>query len=133
MSRRLPKSALFWLSACVIWCLLVFWLSISADPPQVRIPLLDWDKLQHGTAYALLALFAGKSLRYLRFSPGRSWILAGAFALAFGILMEYLQFAMGRGRMAEPGDILADAIGVGLVCLVAILGGRWLAAGEPDA
>lgn len=119
------KSALGWFLAWLTWCLLVLWLSLTGQPPRMQVPLLSWDKLQHGGAYALLTLFAGKTLECLLPGIRRPWTLAAGFALAFGGIIEYLQYATARGRVAETGDLVADALGIGLVWLGAVLWRRW--------
>lgn len=121
MSRNLKKSAYLWLFGCAAWSLLVLWLSLTPHPPRFHMPLLSWDKFQHGGSYALLTLLAGGSAGALR--PGRrgNWLLAGGSALVFGSLIEGLQYLTHEGRTADFRDILANATGILSVCLLAAL------------
>jgi len=113
------KSTLFWLSGCLAWAGLVFWLSLTPHPPRLKSALLSWDKFQHCMAYLLLTLLAGNSA--LRLWPRQRfvWLLAGATALLFGCLIEGLQFLGGRGRVADLDDVLANTVGITIACLAA--------------
>ena len=77
------------------------------------------DKIIHLSTYALLYICA-----WLAF-PGDllSWMLHGGL-LAYGLLIEGLQ-SLTSYRSAELADILANATGLGLGCLVlSLLAGR---------
>jgi len=125
LTQPFGKSPRLWLAGCTGWALLVLWLSLIPHPPRFSMPLLSWDKFQHAGAYALLTLLAGKSAVPLR--PGRrgNWLLAGSCVLAFGALIEGLQFLTGEGRTADFRDILANATGILAACLLVALWQRW--------
>lgn len=71
------------------------------------------DKVEHGIAYAVLGLLGGAGWRR------RAWRVILGLA-AFGVAIETLQ-AFSPGRSPDPLDVLADIIGAGLGCGLAIL------------
>lgn len=75
----------------------------ARDLPPVGIS----DKLEHGGAYALLAAGAVQLFR-----RRASWGMVCVMLVFLGIGLEYLQGAMGLGRMADRADALANTIGV---------------------
>lgn len=103
----------------------------AANLPDIRV----WDKFEHAFAYfALAAWFGGvvKPDRYLRL----------ALALVgLGIAVEIAQGAMGVGRTADMRDVLANASGIALGLIIAVLGvsgwmrvtERWLGVAIPTA
>lgn len=121
LPRKPLTSATFWILAFLVWSSLVVWLSLIDHPPRLSGRLLGWDKFQHAMAYALLTFLAGNSWRYLGLGRRAGWAGAAGFALAFGIVMELLQYAKGSVRLADPLDVLADGVGIAAVLL-----GVWL-------
>ncbi len=102
----------------ISWMVLLGWLSLMSSPPQVP-GLFGWDKLQHAVAYGLLAwLMAYVMLSSKKFRPSATWWSAGLCALLFGAGMELLQQAMHAGRAAEWQDLVADALGILLACVI---------------
>ena len=75
----------------------------ARDLPPVGIS----DKLEHGAAYAVLAAGAVHL-----FQRRASWGMVCVMLVFLGIGLEYLQGAMGLGRMADRADALANTIGV---------------------
>ncbi len=101
------------------YVLLLTWLYVAAvlylslAPLPAGIPLFPYvDKLEHFLAYALMmALFA-----WVYIKP--RWRLAHAvFCLGLGVIIEFMQKAGGL-REFELGDMLANALGVGLCLLI---------------
>ena len=88
------------------WCGvgLLLLLSLMPAPPDIAGPL-GWDKAQHTLAYATLTLWFWQA-----YQPGWRWVL---FFLVLGAGVELLQAWSGY-RSAELGDMLANAIGVGI-------------------
>ena len=85
---------------------LVVYLSLMHNPPQLDV--MQGDKLQHAAAYAALMLwFAHLSPR-----PSRR-IIAATLIVGLGIGMEFAQGATDY-RAFSYGDMLADAVGVGI-------------------
>lgn len=99
------------------WGLCLLWLSLTPAPPQPP-GIFGWDKLQHVAAIGVLSLLAGWSLATLPRISCRAWGIAAIFSIAFGGLIEILQWAFTDSRSAEIGDILADATGAGIVYLL---------------
>ncbi|MEM7611352.1 MAG: VanZ family protein [Pseudomonadota bacterium] len=92
--------------------------------PETRAPVTvgSYDKLAHLVGFFGLALwFAGVYRREYYV-----WVVLAL--LAFGALTEYLQFAFTRSRSGDLVDFAADAIGIALAMVVALLGAdRWCA------
>lgn len=104
------------LSAVFLSALLpAFWLRASG---ALRM-LLDFDKVAHGAAFALLAVwFSGQ------YAP-RSWWRIALGLCAFGILIELCQ-RMTTYRSAEWFDLYADVAGIAVGLLLAFAGmGGW--------
>jgi VanZ family protein len=77
-------------------------------PPPV--PDTGWDKLNHLLAFAG-PMFAGLAARH---RPGaRSAIVLGATLVVWGATLEALQGLL-PPRHADPADLLADAVGIGI-------------------
>lgn len=91
--------------------------ALSLMPGQ-KLPVTGIsDKIQHGTAYALLALwFAGIYPR------SRYWLIAIALFL-LGVGIEFAQGAMSLGREADLRDVLANSSGIAVGLMLAWL---WL-------
>jgi VanZ family protein len=85
---------------------LVIWGSLMRNPPQVELPIPQFDKLEHFGAYLLMTAWFAAAY------PGRKrglWIAAAFIAL--GGLIEILQGLSGY-RDAEWLDWAADCLGV---------------------
>lgn len=82
------------------------------------------DKVQHLLAYAAMALWFGGLL-----APQR-YLWLGLLLLALGLAIEVVQGAMGLGREASVGDVIADAGGVAAGLALCMAGlrhwARWL-------
>lgn len=96
----------------------VSYLALTPDPP----PYIDtgWDKANHLLAFGALAFTAMQAFAPSRWKPG-----AVALALlVYGFLIELLQ-SLVPGRFGEFGDVLADALGIGLGLTLAWAAQRW--------
>jgi VanZ family protein len=80
------------------------------DLPDIHL----WDKLEHGVAFAALALWFGCVV------VRRDILWLGIGLVVFGGLIEILQGWMGLGRDADVRDLLADALGITLGLLMAV-------------
>lgn len=101
-----------------IWIAIIFWLSLAPSPPRLG-GLLGWDKLQHGLAYGLLAWLLSWVLVYRRSGFNRqAWWQSWLLTCLFGGILEILQMMMHNGRTAEWGDLLADATGALISCVI---------------
>ena len=105
------------LFAPLAWIAALLWLSLTPTPPQIP-GVLGWDKLQHCGAYALLTLLVAQFLLYLSLHPGKACRVALLVAVCFGALMEVAQLLAYTGRAAEWWDLLADAVGALLACVI---------------
>ena len=94
---NLPGAFLLALSTVTVFALL--------PPSAVPSGLHFWDKLQHGLAYATLALLGGISF------PHRLLLLAAGLAF-HGAAIEFMQGALTTTRHADPADWLADCMGI---------------------
>jgi VanZ family protein len=107
-----------WIALSTVLLAAVFFACLKPDfgPPAPA----GFDKVEHMTAYVLLALwFTGLVSR------GRYWAV-GAGLMALGLLIEVLQWLMNLGRSAEALDMLANTLGVGVGIAIALLAtGGW--------
>jgi len=102
--------ARLWFAASAVLIVLVIYGSLGGGL-QAR-GLLGFDKLQHFGTYCLLAVwFTGLISR-------RHYWKAALALVCLGLGMELLQQLMRRGRIGEPLDMAANALGV--ACGVAL-------------
>lgn len=80
---------------------------LGAQPVAVNLIHTPWDKLVHGTIFALLACGIGLASGL---NGGRMLIVAATGTLLVGVLDEWHQMYL-PGRHAGWDDLLADAIG----------------------
>ena len=105
-----------WRWALLLLAGLVGALALMPAPPQQMD--LGWDKLNHVSAFAVLAVCAVFGWR----SSRAAWLTVLLALLAYGGAIELLQLQV-PNRSGEWGDLGADAIGIGLGALLALL---WL-------
>jgi VanZ family protein len=92
----------------------------SLSPAPVLSVLGDYDKVEHFSAYLFLALWF--TALYPR---SRYWLVAMAL-LALGLSMEVMQHVMALGRFADPRDMAANAAGILLGSVLAVVAtGGW--------
>jgi VanZ family protein len=92
------------------WLCLLAVLVLALVPAPPAIITTGWDKTNHVLAFAVSAL-----LGCVAFARRTLWVLVGL--LAFGGLIEVLQ-SFTPTRTADWGDLLADAVGLALGCLL---------------
>jgi len=97
----------------------ILWLSLDSDPPMPSWTFLSWDKFQHALAYAVLSLAVGGALQHFFRSPWKTWTMAFALSLSYGVGIEFLQKYLTHNRQFEFLDILADALGAFLAAFCA--------------
>lgn len=91
-----------------LWMLAVAVVVVASLLPARELPSLGvGDKWEHFLGYAVLA--AGAVQLYRR---RLSWAFMGVVLVLLGIGLEYVQGAMGLGRVADRGDALANTLGV---------------------
>ena len=83
----------------------ILWLALSANPPRAA-GLFDFDKLNHLTAFFVLALLTEYAFPSVTVSAQKLVPLLG-----FGLLIEVLQYWVGY-RYFEWLDVAADAAGI---------------------
>jgi hypothetical protein len=109
-----------WLTGAV---LLVAAVLVGALSPQATLPATGFDdRTEHVVAFLTLTLwFAGMTRRRV-YAPLCAWLLG------FGAGIEAMQRLTAWGRVADPFDFAADAIGVALGLALALAGlGGWMA------
>lgn len=94
----------FWLGNGWFGIALLFYLSLTPQPPEISVE--HGDKFGHALAYAMLMYWWAQLLVSTR---QRRWLVAGLIGL--GIAIEYVQGWTGL-RTFDYFDMLADAVGV---------------------
>lgn len=108
----------------------ILWLTLAPQPtPDLDIPLFPGiDKVAHALMFFALALTlwfdCGRRGHIWRSPAPRICLLCAAASLATGILIEWLQRAMGLGRSFEWLDMAADSAGCLLALLLMLAAGR---------
>ncbi len=110
-----------WLSSFVPSLLLtgtIFFLGLSADGPDVALPVAWADKVKHALAFWVLGYSYLRTAKTVlpRWEVSRRRRLAAMVAVSVGAVLELLQ-ALLPYRTAEWGDLLADILGVGAALL----------------
>jgi len=122
LARRLPGPL------TLLWAAVMLVLTLTPAQEMPRTPawkFLSFDTAAHAGVFAVLAGLAGLWARQRpRLRYPASLVLAGC--LAFGALIEGLQYAMQLGRHAEWTDLLSDGIGAALGLALAVTAGRRL-------
>ena len=104
-----------------VYLTILFWLSLTPDPPTPEIELLAWDKMQHALAYGLLTAVGGWVFLAHISSRWKIWLGAALFAVLCGGLLEILQGLLTRTRQPDILDLLADGVGIVIVAVVGLL------------
>lgn len=107
LPSRFPRPLRLGLYALAVVILLVLCLTPSEDLPDPG----TGDRFEHMAAWFTLTL-SGYVL-----APRRVLVIP-AFALAYGVLIEILQWVTPFGRHGDPADFVADVIGVATACVV---------------
>ena len=101
---------LFWALSILFLCTIG-----TEDLPSVGfLDLLSFDKFVHAAMFGVLNLtLLVACRRQLRFHVVRkkAIIIALVFSLAYGTIIEVLQFFLATGRSAEYQDIVANTVG----------------------
>jgi hypothetical protein len=104
---RFPRPVRLGLYALAAAILFVLCVLPSRDLPDPG----TGDRFEHAAAWFVLTL-TGHVL-----APRRV-VAIPAFALAYGVVIEIVQAAIGTGRHGDPMDFAADAVGVALAVAV---------------
>ncbi len=109
LTHQLRSGTRFWKLA--FWTLAALTMLMSLMPhDQVPRTLVFWDKAQHALGFAALAL-----LGLLAYPAKLQSVVFGL--LLWGVVIECAQ-ALTGWRQGDWQDWLADAVGIGLGCLV---------------
>nr|WP_281367873.1 VanZ family protein [Rufibacter quisquiliarum] len=101
-------------------------LPAQALPPTPHWDLLSFDSLVHAVLFGcqlLLLLFGCKRAGAVPLTS-RLVLLSFLVVTGFGILVEFMQGAMGWGRAFDPADMVSNSIGCVLGLAVWFLGLR---------
>lgn len=97
----------------VSWAIFILILStvgVGLNLPSTWSDIISWDKLAHAFVYFVLVFLLHKDL--VRTQPKqRSLWLAFTISVAFGILMEIVQYTFFPNRYFEVLDIIANIVG----------------------
>lgn len=106
MTTKTPlKLYKLWFSLACFLTLMIIYLSLAANLPNVDVPFDHIDKVEHLTAYAVLMGWWGQLF-------DRSHFIKIAIALAaMGIVLEYAQSLTGY-RTLDYIDALANTTGI---------------------
>jgi VanZ family protein len=108
-----------WIAASALLVAGVIYGSLS-PAPALAVPG-NLDKIEHFSSYLILAVWF--TALYPR---SRYWLVAVAL-LALGLTMELMQHIMALGRFADPRDMVANAAGVLLGSVLAVVAtGGWV-------
>ena len=115
----------------LLWAAVMLVLTLTPAKEMPRTPtwkLLSFDTAAHAGVFAVLAGLAWLwARRQPRLRHSASLVLVGC--VAFGALIEVLQYAMQLGRHAEWTDLLSDSLGAALgLALAAVTNRRLLPA-----
>jgi VanZ family protein len=107
-----------WIAASLLLLALVVWGSLMPGSDVPGPP--DLDKLEHVSAYALLAVW------FTGLVPRSRYAALAVALLGLGVLMEFLQQAMQLGRQADVLDVAANVVGIGAgIAIAAWRTGGW--------
>ena len=114
------RRLLLWLPA-VLYMALIFYSSSQSDPAP-GLTHAVWDKLLHGSGYAVLGVFFALALRGEGLSLGKTVVLAIVLTSLYAASDEYHQ-AFTPQRQSDVDDWLADSIGgtAGAAAFAAVL------------
>ena len=101
-----------WIAASLLLLALVVWASLMPGPDVPGPP--NFDKLEHTSTYALLAVW------FTGLVPRNRYAAIAAALVGFGVLMEFLQQGMQLGRQADVVDVAANAVGIGAGIVIAV-------------
>jgi VanZ family protein len=105
--------------AAVGYAGVVLALVLSLWPGGVPLPVHIWDKIQHGTGYALLTLW------FTGLYPRDRYLRIGLACFLLGAAIEALQ-GLTPTRSMDASDLVANSIGIAAALVLAYLAlGGW--------
>ena len=112
MNNIIPNSKIF----AITWAILIFILSLL---PPGAIEILHWDflsrdKMLHTLFYSIFSFLVSDAfVKEINWQGAKlPFIIKTSFTyIAFGVLMECLQYLEHLGRLFDAGDIIANCFG----------------------
>ena len=97
-----------------IWALLILYLSTrgKVNVPSSFSDLFEWDKLGHATFYMILAFALFWGLKQINALKQINIIVVAIACIAYGVILEYVQYYFFPGRYLEINDMIANTVGV---------------------
>ncbi len=119
MNNIIPYSKIL----AIAWAIMIFILSLL---PPGAFEILHWDflsrdKLLHTLFYSIFSFLVSDALLNDNTRPGAKlalFIKTSFICIAFGVLMECLQYLEHLGRLFDAGDIIANCFGTLLGVIV---------------
>lgn len=101
-----------------IWLIMLFVLSVM---PTKDIPIRtrNLDKLLHAVLYAITCLLFYKVL-LARYTKWKSLAIAFVSSSLYGVLMEFAQQYIAKGRSMDTRDMAANTVGALIIVLYII-------------
>lgn len=109
------KSSLVYLLPAILWALFIFivsWTVAGINLPESLFDLISTDKAAHATVYAIFIVLWLWGIKKTDGVYVVAPTLIALFCMAYGFLMEVLQFYYFPGRYFEFLDIVANISGV---------------------
>lgn len=100
-----------WVACGVLLMAWTLWMALRPDP-DITLDVPDGDKLLHAVTFTVLMGWWGNV-----YADARGRGRAALACLAFGIFIEWAQWML-PPRDADPFDVLADALGIGVALLL---------------
>jgi VanZ family protein len=97
----------------LLWLIFVTGLSVMPGVQLPKFDLFSSDKLAHAFVYGVLCILILYGWKGIQRKP-LIWapvLMAVCISAAYGIMMEFVQYAFIPGRMYEVDDMIANAAG----------------------
>jgi len=108
----------FDLSALLLYCLFIYWLSDQQSLPSPTWWGLEFqDKINHAGAYFIMATFAWRSFRHIGTLPIVLALISILFCSLYGASDEWHQSFV-EGRSSDVMDWLADTSGAVMAIII---------------
>jgi len=98
----------------------IWYLSLTGNPPLPETGIRWFDKVEHTGAYGVLAFVAVLTFEQVM-GGWRPLLLLISLVSGQGVLLEFLQGSMNRGRSFEVADMGAKTVGALFGALLAYL------------
>jgi len=99
------RSRLIAVAPAVAYAGLIFFLSSQSSFPVPR-PIWSFDKVIHFVEYAVLAYLVGRALRPWKWAAPAAIVISTLYGVSDELHQSFVP-----GRMSDPYDVVADAVG----------------------